>query len=285
MADSSRFESLPGKLPSISGGQPHTAVFGSHKVHYLTVGEGAVTLVFIHGWACNLNFWHEQAAAFAGRAKLVFIDLPGHGRSDKPNTAYTMDFLAGAVVAVLRDAKVDKAVFIGHSMGASVICRVYQQAPEKVTAIVSVDGLLCRPPGTPEQAMKFVSQFRVPDYRVHAARFFSTFFPCPGTEPLRDLVIAEMLATPQHVIAAEAEGMMGVGQSDWALKSVAVPVVVLNARGPLWSDQYQQYVQSLSSRVDYRIYDGVGHFLMLEKPAEFNANLTETLEKFKLLPK
>jgi pimeloyl-ACP methyl ester carboxylesterase len=254
------------------------------NVHYLTLGSGPVTLVFIHGWACHLNFWHEQVSAFAGKARLIFIDLPGHGKSDKPETTYSMDFLARAVVAVLRDANVDKAVLVGHSMGASVACRVYQQTPEKIGAIVSVDGLLCRPPGTREQALQFIGQFRVPEYRAHAARFWSTFFPCPGTENLRDIVIAEMLSVPQHVIAGEAEAMMGVGQPDWALQNVPVPILVLNARGPLWSDRYECYVRSLSSQVDYQLYDGVGHFLMLERPAEFNVNLMRALEKFDLLP-
>lgn len=285
MGNTVSLEPVSANSKSISDGHSHTAAFGTNKVHYLTMGQGDTTLVFIHGWACNLNFWREQVAAFASKARLILIDLPGHGRSDKPNTSYTMDFLARAVVAVLRDAKVNKAVLIGHSMGASVMCRVYQQAPDKVAALVSVDGLLCRPPGTPEQAMLFIGQFRVPEYRTHAARFFSTFFPCPGTEKLRDQVIEEMLATPQYVIASEAEGMVGLDQPDWALQDVTVPVLVLNARNPMWTDRYEQYVRSLSARVEYHIYDRVGHFLMLEQPAEFNVNLTALLEKYDLLPK
>src|SRR5579864_2516418 len=143
------------KTKSISDGESHTVTFGTNNVHYVTLGMGETTLVFIHGWACNLNFWREQAAAFADKARLVFIDLPGHGKSDKPNTVYSMDFLARAVMAVLRDARVEKAVLVGHSMGAAVMCRVYQQMPDKIAALVSVDGLMCRPPGTVEQAARF----------------------------------------------------------------------------------------------------------------------------------
>jgi pimeloyl-ACP methyl ester carboxylesterase len=283
MANPASTAAAPATFQSISGGQSHVVSFGTNKVHYRALGEGSRNLVFIHGWACNLNFWREQVAAFADKARLIFIDLPGHGQSDKPNTVYTMDFLARAVAAVLRDARVEKAVLVGHSMGASVMCRVYQQSPEKVAALVSVDGLMCRPPGTPEKAMQFIEQFRAPDYEMNARKFFSTFFPCPGTEKLRDEVIAEMLVTPQFVIAAEAEGMLGIDQPDWALQDVGVPVLVLNARSPMWSDRYRHYVESLSAQVDYRTFDGVGHFLMLEQPAEFNANLAEMLRKFDLL--
>jgi pimeloyl-ACP methyl ester carboxylesterase len=53
-----------------------------------------------------------------------------------------MDYFARAVLAVMNDAHVDKATLVGHSMGAPVICRVFHQAPERVAALVSVDGLL-----------------------------------------------------------------------------------------------------------------------------------------------
>lgn len=273
------------KPQTLADADEHVVAFGTNKIRYVTVGEGDSTIVFIHGWACNLNFWREQISALADKAKLVLIDLPGHGQSDKPNTSYTMDFLARAVVSVLRDAQIEKAILVGHSMGAAVMCRIFQQAPDKVAALVSVDGLLCRLPGTAEEARMFISQFCVPEYLQHAEKFISDFFPYPGTEKLRDEVMAEMLATPQYVMAGEAEGMVSLEQPDWALQNVGVPVLVLNARNPWWSARFQHYVQTLSSQVDYRTFDGVGHFLMLEKPPEFNANLIEMLRKFDLIAK
>ncbi len=48
---------------------------------------------------------------------MITVDLPGHGESDKPQIAYTMDLFARAVEAVMRDAGVDQAVLVGHSMG------------------------------------------------------------------------------------------------------------------------------------------------------------------------
>jgi pimeloyl-ACP methyl ester carboxylesterase len=273
------------KPRSLADGKSHFASFGTNQVHYVTIGKGKTTIVFVHCWAGNLGFWREQVPALADKARLVFIDLPGHGQSDKPQTAYTMDFFASAVLAVMRDAHVDKAILAGHSMGGAVICRVYQQAPEKVTALVSVDGLLRRPQGTPEQAAQMIGQFRVPEYRENTKRYFGNFFPIPGTEALRDQVISEMLTTPQYVMVSAMEGMFGSDQPDWDLKKVNVPVLVLNAKSPLWNDDYEKYVHSLSTQNDYRLFDGVGHWLMLEKPAEFNAALIEMLQKFDLIAK
>ena len=273
------------KPQTLADGQSHFVSLGTNRVHYVTVGKGRPTIVLVHCWAGNLGFWREQVPALADKARLVLIDLPGHGQSDKPHTAYTMDFFASAVLAVMKDAQVDKATLIGHSMGGPVICCVYRQAPEKVAALVSVDGLLRRPPGTPGQAAQFVGQFATPDYRENVKKFVGAFFPIPGTEALRDRVLSEMLATPQYVMVGAMEGMFGPDQPDWDLKKVPVPVLVINARSPMWNADYESYVHSLSAQADYRRMDGVGHWLMLEKPAEFNAILTELLAKHDLIAK
>jgi pimeloyl-ACP methyl ester carboxylesterase len=135
----------------------------------------------------------------------------------------------------------------------------------------------------PGQAGEFIAQFGTPDYREHVRQFVGSFFPVPGTGALRDRVLSEMLATPQYVMVSAMEGMFGPAQPDWDLKRVNVPILVINARSPMWDAGYEDYVHSLSPQTDYRMMDGVGHWLMLEKPAEFNATLADMLRKFDLM--
>jgi len=267
---------------TVAGGHSHFISVGTDRVHYVTAGQGRHTLVFVHGWACHLGFWREQIAALAGQARLILIDLPGHGQSDKPQTAYTLDFFAKAVLAVLDQEQVEQATFIGHSLGAAVLCRVLHQAPEKVAALVSVDGLLCRPAGSPAEAMALLTALGSPHYREHAAGLIRTFFPFPGTEALREKITAEMLQTPQHVILGGMLALLSPEQADWMLQKVDAPVLVINAPRPWWNAAYENYVRSLSPLADYRMMDGASHFPMLEKPAEFNALLTAMLRKHDL---
>jgi pimeloyl-ACP methyl ester carboxylesterase len=269
----------------MAGARSHFVSAGASRIHYVTAGKGSRAIVFIHCWAGNLGFWREQVPLLADRARLIFIDLPGHGRSDRPQTAYTLDFFAGAVLAVLRDAKVDLAVFIGHSMGAAVLCRVHHQAPEKFAGLVSVDGLLRRPPGTSAETRALVGPFGSPQYRDHAKGFISTFSPVPGAEALRDQVMAKMLTTPQHVMLGAMQGMFSPDQPDWMLQKVNAPVLVINVRSPWWKDGYENYVRSLSPQSDYVMLEHMGHFPMLEKPAEFNATLITMLRRHDLIAK
>ena len=97
--------------------------------------------------------------------------------------------------------------------------------------------------------------------------------------------MSEMLATPQHVMLGAMLGMFGPDQPDWILQKVNAPVLVINAPSPWWNHGYENYIRSLSPQSDYVLMDGTGHFLMLEKPSEFNALVTDRLRKFDLITK
>src|SRR5262245_43200871 len=99
----------------------HFATLDGSKVHYKDVGSGTEAVVFVHGWSCDSTFWRFQLPTLQGRARAILIDLPGHGQSDKPEIAYTPELFARAVDAVLQDAKVERAVLVGHSNGTPVI--------------------------------------------------------------------------------------------------------------------------------------------------------------------
>jgi len=60
-------------------------------------------------------------------------------------------------------------------------------------------------------------------------------------------------------------------------------VMVINAKSPMWTSDYEAYVRQLSPKTDYRVIDGAGHFLMREKPVQFNEALVEMLQKFGLV--
>jgi pimeloyl-ACP methyl ester carboxylesterase len=270
------------KLPKM---ESHLAKMGTNRVHYQTEGQGSNTIVFVHGWACNAGFWREQVSAFGDKTKLVLIDLPGHGESDKPEVDYTMDYFADAVIAVMRDAKVEKATLVGHSMGTPVICKVYAKAPERVAGLVAVDGFLRRPKMSDEQAEAIAAPYRKPEYREQVKQMMSYMFPNAGTEALRERVTEEMLKTPQHVMASAMGEMFNLKQPAWDLAKVDVPVMSINAKSPMWTESYEQYVRSISPKTEYRLIEGTGHFVMLEKPAEFNAALMEMLAKFDLVAK
>ena len=104
----------------------YVTIDDSIKVHYKIWNSNVAAvkaLCFVHGFGCDMNTWEKQFEAFRDEeVQLVFIDLPGYGKSDKPHVEYTFDFFAHAIDEVLNANGIKDAVFVGHSLGTPV-CR------------------------------------------------------------------------------------------------------------------------------------------------------------------
>jgi len=251
------------------------------RVRYKSLGGGREALVFVHGWSCDLDFWRFQVPAFSRQTRLLLLDLPGFGESAAPKGSYTMDLFARSVEAVMRDAGVDRAVLVGHSMGTQVVRQFARLFPPRTLALVAVDGSLRKFGGSPEDVEKLVAPFRTAQYKEAAAKFVDSMFPNPGTEALRDEARAVVVATSQQAMVGGFGAMLD--PAIWKDDAIRPPLLVVNAKSAFWGPDYETYVRSLDPDLEYHTLEGAGHFLMLEKPAEFNAILLEFLAKKHLL--
>src|SRR5215813_13887505 len=179
--------------------QDRFAKLDTMRVHYQNYGEGNDAVVFIHGWSCNVNFWKANVPAFVNQSRVIAIDLPGHGESDKPQITYSMDLFARAIDAVLIDAGVERATLVGHRMGAPVIRQFYRKYPNKTRALVIVDGSL-RPFSNPEQMKQIVDPLRGPNYKEQAERMIGFIAQSVNEKKHLDPTRPTTMNTPQHVM-------------------------------------------------------------------------------------
>ena len=252
------------------------------RVHYKSFGKGREALVFVHGWTCNMSFWRGQVPAFETKSRVIAIDLPGHGQSDKPHVDYSMDFFARSVDAVLRDAGVDRAVLVGHSMGTPVIRQFYRKYPNKTLALVLVDGAL-RPFADEATMAKFIEPLRGPNYNEAASQFVAGMLAPVSSPALREEIKSMMLSTPQYVAVSAMDGM--TSKVIWTNDKINVPVLAIMAKSPFWPADNEQFYRGLAPNLEYHMWEGVSHFLMMEKPGEFNEALAAFLAKNALLKK
>lgn len=127
------------------------------RVHYETHGYGQRVVVLMHGILLDSQMNRRLAADLAGQGlRVVLLDLPGHGRSDKPRhaAAHRMDGYADVVVALLDHLGVDRAVVGGVSLGANVALHMACRSSERVTGLILEMPVLER--AVPGAAMAFV---------------------------------------------------------------------------------------------------------------------------------
>jgi pimeloyl-ACP methyl ester carboxylesterase len=210
---------------------------------------------------------------------VIALDLPGHGQSDKPQLAYTMDYFAAAVDAVMKDAKVEKAVLLGHSMGTPVVRQFFRKYPQKTLAIVIVDGGL-RPFGDKAMRDVFVNMFRTPAYKEAGTQMFAQMMPVASAEE-KEKALASFRNTPQHVLVSAMEGMNQ--EALYGTDQIKVPVLAILAKSPVWPADTEQFLRSLAPDLEFIMLEGVDHFLHQEKQKEFNDAVIAFVDKKKLL--
>lgn len=92
----------------------------SLQIAYVDEGQGAQTLLFIHGLGSYLKGWQKNIDSLKNHYRCIAIDLPGYGKSSKENDAYSMAFFAASVQAFIEHLELKNVVLIGHSMGGQV---------------------------------------------------------------------------------------------------------------------------------------------------------------------
>jgi pimeloyl-ACP methyl ester carboxylesterase len=259
------------------------AKYDGARVHYESRGKGKEAVVFIHGWSCDLTFWRGQAPVYETHRSLL-IDLPGHGQSDKPDVSYTQERFARAIEAVMRDAGVESAVFVGHSMGGPIALTFMRLFPAKTKALVLVDAYVPQAPkdeAAREQQKKqmsaFAARWRAPNYKESASEMIESMFSDKTTPPQREEIRHKMLSAPQHVMASAFEGMLAL-EAPKPGETYDVPTLVVMAETPGRTGYEAQMRALFPKLVKYEGWQGSGHFLMMESPDRFNRALEAFLE-------
>ncbi|MBL8188961.1 MAG: alpha/beta hydrolase, partial [Acidobacteria bacterium] len=187
-----------------------------------------------------------------------------------------------AVEAVLRDAKVSKATLIGHSMGAPVLWQFYKNFPEKTLGLVIVDGGL-KAMGTRESMKAFLDPLRLPTYRASAEKSVEFLTQGMKDPKARAEVKTAMVNAPQHTMVSAFEGMLDPTIFPTKTDKISVPTLALMAVSGNWGSEYEKYVRELAPGVEYQVWPGVSHFLMMDEPQKFNDAVLAFLTKNKLI--
>lgn len=204
--------------------------------------------------------------------RVLTLDLPGHGKSGAPKDGkLSMNLFARAVESVRGEANADRVVLVGHSMGTPVIVQYARLFPGHVSAMVFVDGIATTPYMGPLTWLpgKLVA------FRVAREHMIRGMFSSSTTPEMRNHILSMMMGAP----AATAVGAMNA-TFDRAIRKDDVltqPVLGLYADRSRFGNR--AYLTTHFPNLEYVEIVGTGHFLMLEKPAEFNRLLLGFLGK------
>lgn len=119
----------------VKGGQ-----LAAVRYRFSESSANAPVVLAIHGITSNSRSWRPVARAVQTRAHLVAVDLRGRGDSRELPPPYGLDQHVGDLLAVSEYLRLERPVWVGHSLGAYIVARLAELHPDRVDAVVLVDG-------------------------------------------------------------------------------------------------------------------------------------------------
>ena len=111
------------------------------QIYFMSLGTG-LPFVMCDGIGCDKYVWKYSVSYFQDSCRIVRWNYRGHGKSPLPTDMHNLSIqdCCKDLKAVLDDDEIDKAVFIGHSMGVQVILEFYRMYPDRVLALIPLCG-------------------------------------------------------------------------------------------------------------------------------------------------
>jgi pimeloyl-ACP methyl ester carboxylesterase len=240
----------------------------------LAVGDGGqgAPIVFVHSLAGNATHWSEQLAHLRKTRRAIAFDLRGHGGSAPPaGRDYAIESVAGDVGAVADGLGLERFALVGHSMGGGVALAYAGRHPERIERLLLVDPIGDGTQIPAGEVEPFLARLDSPGYAGAIEGYWKNI---SGPNPaVRERLLSDLRATPRETVV---EAFKAVTRFD------PKPALV-RWRGPTLAvvtptNNWPFSLHRIGAGLPYQVVEGTGHWLQLDRPAEFNRLLDRFLE-------
>ncbi|VCU68601.1 Haloalkane dehalogenase [Pigmentiphaga humi] len=289
MADDTSAPALPAwfERAVATPGASHFVTSRGARLHYLAWGlERRVLpgLLFVHGYRAHARYWDGIAPYFAGRYRVVAMDLAGMGDSGR-REAYSALGFAQDIAAVIEDAGLGPAAVVGHSFGGARALRTAAEFPGLIRHVIAVDSI-CRFADSPPSSAGTPRRPRTepyPDYASARARYRLT-----PDQPCDNGYLVDHIA--RHSLRREGDGWLwkfdpflppGPHEPDAAVVLGGLDVPVDYVRGEFSTVVRQQEAERIVACLRHGrgpvVVPQAYHYLMLDQPLALVAALRALL--------
>ncbi len=264
------------------------------KLYYEMTGEGH-PLLLVHPMLTSHKYWDDQFGEFAEQYRVIRYDVRGFGQSKMSEEPYTD---TSDIVQLLDFLGIEKNYILGLSMGGEIAMHFTLEHPERVDGLVmsgvGLEGYEYSAEGTAEfepKWMAFIEHIQKHDFDGARERFMEFAVDSPvgrADEKVRERARALMQDYtfphffPSEEVVAAAEDSASAGAENvpviQRLHEIQVPTLVM--AGGYEAKDIQGIVDVLVRDIPHAqkaVIPNAGHFVSLEKPAEFNRAVLDFL--------
>ncbi len=253
-------------------------ILGTSIFHEIA-GDGPPVL-FVHGLGGTSNVWQPQRVGLGRLFKVITMDLPGSGRSDKAERNYSMERWVEQIAGLADQLRLERFVLVGHSMTTLLAQKFAAKYPQRLSGLVLCGPITELPPAGKEaflkraEAVQKDGMIAVADQVLGGALSPATREANPA---LAGLFREMLLANDPPAYAAQCLALVhGSARADQA--NIKCPTLILvgdqDAVTPLANGRA---IAAAVPTARIGIVPATAHATMLERPEAFNALLVEFL--------
>jgi len=253
------------------------------SINYTLDGPaGAPVVTLSHSLATTLAMWEPQLAALTARYRVLNYDTRGHGGTDAPRGAYTLDQLADDAKALLGALGIQRTHWIGLSMGGMIGQTLALKAPQVFTSLVLCDTSSRIPPEAKP----------LWDERIHTAETkgmdplvegtLSRWFTAPFKEkggPVVETVRQMIKSTPPAGYIGCCQAISGLNLTD-RIGAIRAPTMIIVGEDDQGTPVAASKVMNEQIKgSELVILKSAAHLSNMEQPEAFTRALTGFLGK------
>jgi 3-oxoadipate enol-lactonase len=254
-----------------------TAKVNGTEIHYELQGkQGSSWLILSHSLACSTRMWDPQVTALKDRYCMLNYDMRGHGKSAAPAGPYTLDMLADDVLGLMKHLGIERAKYIGLSIGGMIGQHLALKEPKRFEKMVLADTGHTQPPEAIKQWEERIriaqSQGMKPLVPGTMERWFTPAFrDKPEARKIADIVASTPVA-----------GYVGCGQAIMKLNTTArlqdikLPVLAITGESDA-AAAGTKYIGEHIPGAKFVAIAQAAHIANIEQPERFNQALRDFL--------
>ena len=241
--------------------------------------DGQAPVVFIHGVGMSCQFWAPQVAAFGMQRDCIAYDMLGHGGSPPPPDPASLADYTAQLHALMEALAIDRAVVVGHSMGALVALDYALDHPERVAALVAMNAVFRRSPEQKEAVLGRMARLCCGEVEATREETLLRWFGGPPSPEQADshARLDEALRAVDPLGYRRSYAVFATSDAVHAerLPSLAVPACFLTgALDPNSTPAMSERMAALAPAGRAVVLDGERHMMSFISPGPVNAVLT-----------
>jgi pimeloyl-ACP methyl ester carboxylesterase len=279
--------SLPVNLDEFDARKRIAHLENGEALAYIDMGNPiGMPVVLIHGYTDNARDWVPMLPFVSQDFRLILVDLRGHGKSGKPDCCYTRFDFAYDIVLLLDRLKIQKADFIGHSLGSIVAQTIAEFWPRRTGRVVLISSSGGVPPDSPKKAAQFdfAAQIRQLKEPIEPDSPFMIAWWDSPTPVDADFIRRQRIdsaAIPLRVWLAILDESLSGNQYDelqGSLPRLKAPTMLIwGSKDPIIEEAARASLRAGLPEAQVRIFDGLGHNPFWESPAAVAKSINEFL--------